>query len=79
MVSLLSDPRRIEEGPGIPANAVSRGIVDRSRAVWLIPTRDFQLAILAAQVTAPGPAPVPPSLGNDRVRGEPTWRADVDR
>jgi hypothetical protein len=45
----------VAEGSVLPARAVSSGIADRSRAVWLIPTPGFQQAVLAAQGTAPGP------------------------
>jgi hypothetical protein len=48
-------PLVLAEGSAIPAHAVSNGIADRSRAVWLIPTRDFQQALLAARGAPPGP------------------------
>ncbi len=36
------------EGSVVPADAVAAGIVDASRAVWLLPTPEFQQAQLAA-------------------------------
>jgi hypothetical protein len=53
--ALPDSPLVLAEGSPLPAHAVSSGIADRSRAVWLIPTRDFQRALLAAQGTEPGP------------------------
>jgi hypothetical protein len=52
---LPESPLVIAEGSVLPARAVSSGIADPSRAVWLLPTPDFQKAALAAQGTAPGP------------------------
>jgi hypothetical protein len=54
--TLPDSPLVVAEGSVIPARAVSRGIAERSRAVWLIPTRDFQQAALAVQGTPPGPS-----------------------
>ena len=45
----------VAEGSTLPAQAVSSGIADRSRAVWLLPTDDFQRALLGARSTPPGP------------------------
>jgi hypothetical protein len=43
-------------GPwALPAQAVSSGIADRSRAVWLLPTDEFQRTLLGARGTPPGP------------------------
>jgi hypothetical protein len=53
--ALPDSPLVLAEGSTLPAHAVSSGIADRSRAVWLIPTRDFQRTTLAAQGTEPGP------------------------
>jgi len=53
--ALPDSPLVLAEGSSLPADAVSSGIADRPRAVWLIPTRDFQRALLAAQGTEPGP------------------------
>jgi hypothetical protein len=53
--ALPESPLVVAEGSVLPARAVSSGVAERSRAVWLIPTRDFQRAVLAAQGTAAGP------------------------
>jgi hypothetical protein len=45
----------LAEGSTLPAQAVSSGIADRSRAIWLLPTPEFQRALLAARGTPPGP------------------------
>jgi hypothetical protein len=45
----------LAEGSTPPAQAVSNGIADCSRAVWLIPTPEFQRALLDARGTPPGP------------------------
>jgi hypothetical protein len=52
---LPDSPLLLAEGSTIPMHVVSNGIADRSRAVWLIPTEDFQRALLAARGTPPGP------------------------
>lgn len=49
--ALPESPLVVAEGSVLPARAVSSGVAERSRAVWLIPTRDFQRAVLAAQGT----------------------------
>jgi hypothetical protein len=54
--ALADSPLVVAEGSVMPACAVSRGIGERSRAVWFIPTRDFQQAALAVQGTPPGPS-----------------------
>jgi hypothetical protein len=53
--ALPDSPLVIAEGSPLPAQAVSSGIADPSRAVWLIPTRDFQHAMLAARGVSIGP------------------------
>ncbi|HYZ77645.1 MAG TPA: hypothetical protein VE596_09750 [Gaiellaceae bacterium] len=53
--ALPESPLVIAEGSVLPARAVSSGIADPSRAVWLLPTSDFQRATLAARGTPPGP------------------------
>jgi hypothetical protein len=53
--ALPESPLVLAEGSPLPAQAVSIGIADHSRAVWLIPTSDFQHALLAARGTPPGP------------------------
>jgi hypothetical protein len=53
--ALPDSPLVVAEGSTLPAQAVSSGIADRSRAVWLLPTADFQRALLGARGTPPGP------------------------
>jgi hypothetical protein len=53
--ALPESPLVLAEGSPLPAQAVSSGIADHSRAVWLIPTRDVQRALLAARGVPPGP------------------------
>jgi hypothetical protein len=53
---LPHSPLVVAEGSTLPAQAVSDGIADRSRAVWLLPTDDFQRALLAARASPAGPA-----------------------
>jgi hypothetical protein len=53
--ALPDSPLVLAEGSTIPAHAVSNGLADRSRAVWLIPTPEFQRSLLAARGTPPGP------------------------
>jgi hypothetical protein len=53
--TLPDAPLVVAEGSTLPAQAVSSGIADRSRAVWLLPTDDFQRALLGARSTPAGP------------------------
>jgi hypothetical protein len=53
--ALPASPLVVAEGSTLPAWALSAGIAQRSRAVWLLPTRRFQRATLAGQGVAPGP------------------------
>jgi hypothetical protein len=53
--ALPDSPLVAAEGSTLPAQAVSSGIADRSRVVWLLPTEDFQRALLGARATPPGP------------------------
>jgi DNA polymerase III delta prime subunit len=53
--ALPDSPLVVAEGSTLPAQAVSSGIADRSRAVWLLPTDDFQRTLLGARGTPPGP------------------------
>jgi hypothetical protein len=52
---LPDSPLVVAEGSTLPAQADSSGLADRSRAVWLLPTDDFQRALLGARDTPPGP------------------------
>jgi hypothetical protein len=53
--ALPDSPLVVAEGSTLPAQAISSGIADRSRAVWLLPTDDFQRALLAVRNMPPGP------------------------
>jgi hypothetical protein len=59
----------VAEGSTLPAQAVSSGIADRSRAVWLLPTGDFQRALLEGRGTPPGPTALYLLL-RDMIAGE---------
>lgn len=54
--ALPTSPLVIAEGSALPASAVSTGLAERSRAVWLLPTRSFQRAQLAGRGTSAGHA-----------------------
>lgn len=56
LAALPASPLTVAEGSVLPAAAVSSGLVERERAVWLVPTADVQRAQLAARGTAPGHA-----------------------
>jgi hypothetical protein len=66
---LPESPLVLAEGSALPAGAVSGGIADPSRAVWLIPTPAFQRAMLAARDTPPGPTALYLLL-RERIVGE---------
>jgi hypothetical protein len=51
--AIPDSPLVVAEGSTLPAQAVSSGLADRSRAVWLIPTDDFQRALLALVTRRP--------------------------
>lgn len=53
--ALPGSPLVVAEGSPLPASVLSSGSVDRSRAVWLLPTAAFQRAVLEARGTEPGP------------------------
>lgn len=54
--ALPAAPLIVAEGSTLPASAVARGIAERSRAVWLVPTAAFQGERLAAAGTPAGQA-----------------------
>jgi hypothetical protein len=54
--ALPDSPLVVAEGSTLPAWALTCGIAERSRAVWLLPTRRFQQAALVDQGVPPGPA-----------------------
>jgi hypothetical protein len=53
--ALPASPLVVAEGTTLPARAFSSGVADRTRAVWLLPTREFQRAQLAERGLPPGP------------------------
>ncbi len=55
VASLPTSPLVVAEGSTLPASAVAQGIVQRSRALWLLPTEDFHERQLAARSTTGGP------------------------
>jgi hypothetical protein len=61
--ALPDSPLVVAEGSTLPAWALTCGIAERSRAVWLLPTRRFQQAALADQGVPPGPAALYRLLG----------------
>jgi hypothetical protein len=52
---LPRSPLVVAEGTALPARAVSDGVADRARAVWLIPSDEVQHARLLERGTPPGP------------------------
>jgi hypothetical protein len=81
LLALPDSPLVVAEGSVLPAQAVSSGIADRSRAVWLIPTDDFQQALLAGRGTPPGPTALYRLLRDRTIReasehGVPTLLVD---
>lgn len=52
---LPHSPLVVAEGSALPAFAVSRRVAERFQAVWLIPTEDFQRAMLVERETPAGP------------------------
>ena len=67
--ALPRSPLIIAEGSPLPAAAVASGTIDRARAVWLLPTADFQRARLDAAGTIAGhAAPLPRPARGDRAR-----------
>jgi hypothetical protein len=66
--ALPSSPLVVAEGSTLPASAVSSGVADRARAVWLLPTPAFQRAQLAARGLPPGPKELYLLLGETIAR-----------
>lgn len=52
--ALPGSPLVIAEGTSLPAAALTSGVAERARAVWLLPTREFQQAVLASRDLPPG-------------------------
>jgi hypothetical protein len=67
--ALPRSPLVVAEGSSLPASALSAGLAERSRAVWLIPTREFQERALRERSTAPGHAALYRILG-ERIAEE---------
>lgn len=61
--ALPDSPVVVAEGSTLPAHALSSGIAQRSRAVWLVPTPEFQQTTLAARNLPPGPTALYRLLG----------------
>lgn len=77
-------PLVVAEGSPLPAWAVPSGIAERSRAVWLLPTRAFQQATLADRGVGPGPRTLYLLLGETiereaRQHRAPTLTVDGSR
>jgi hypothetical protein len=64
---LPSAPLIVAEGATLPASAVSSGIADPARSIWLIPTKEFQQRALA---DLPGTARTLYSLLGDVIAAE---------
>ncbi len=82
--ALPDSPLVVAEGSTLPAHALSSGIAERSRAVWLLPTREFQRATLTDRDMAPGPTALYLLLGETieqeaREHGVPTLTVDGSR
>jgi hypothetical protein len=67
-------PRRLG-GEAAGLGTVSSGLAGRSRAIWLLPTDDFQRALVGARDTPPGPKALYLLLS----RGSPVRRASMAR
>lgn len=79
--ALPAAPLIVAEGSTLPASAVSSGIAERTRAVWLIPTAAFQQERLAAAGTPAGHARLYRHLrdvieGEAREHGAPVLTVD---
>ena len=79
--ALPSSPLIVAEGSPVPASAVSSGIAERSRAIWLLPTAEFQDRQLTANGTTGGRARLYGLLrevieGEAREHGVPTLMVD---
>jgi hypothetical protein len=82
--ALPHSPLVVAEGSTLPARALSSGIAERSRAVWLMPTRVFQQTTLTNRAVAPGPTALHLLLGETieheaREHGARTLTVDGSR
>jgi len=62
--ALPTAPLVVAEGSSLPASAVSSGIADRSRAIWLVPSAAFHRAQLEARGPSPGARRLFPALAS---------------
>jgi hypothetical protein len=81
---LPDSPLLVAEGSTLPPAAVSSALADPGRALWLIPTREFQLRQLAERGTPPGPSRLYLLLGevierDAREHGVPMLEVDGSR
>lgn len=82
--ALPASPLIVAEGSTLSASAVTCGIAERSRTVWLIPNAEFQRARLAARKTIGGHAQLYLLLGEiiereAREHDPPTLAVDGSR
>lgn len=82
--ALPHSPLVVAEGSTLPARALSSGVAERSRAVWLLPTRAFQQATLTDRAVAAGPMALHLLLGETieqeaREHGARTLTVDGSR
>jgi hypothetical protein len=82
--ALPHSPLVVAEGSTLPARALSCGIAERSRVVWLLPTRAFQRAALTNRGVGPGPTALHLLLGatieqEAKEHGVPTVTVDGSR
>jgi len=66
--ALPTSPLVVAEGTTLPSYAISSGLADRTRAVWLLPTPEFQRARLAERGLPPGPTQLYLLLGETIAR-----------
>ena len=79
--SLPTAPLVVAEGSVLPASAVSSGVADPARAVWLLPAADLQDRLLASRGSSGGRALLDRSLRELIAReaayhGAPTLEVD---
>jgi hypothetical protein len=77
-------PLVVAEGTTLPAAVVSSGVADRSRAVWLLPSEDFQRARLEQRGLGKGPSQLYLLLAREiereaREHAAPTLTVDSSR
>src|SRR5262245_29597312 len=72
LAALPTSPLVVAEGTTLPASALSAGVAEWSRAVWLLPTGDFQRAMLESRRTGRRQSALYPVLAEtiEREAGE---------